>query len=528
MWLLAAAAVGALALALAAVGASRAYHAAVDRSLERLAEIASWQLTEQVGGRLEDALEQTLWPVRQFGVVGDDGFPPVEAFVGFAPDPTDCPCPLPFAARFYFRLDLETRQLTTSGELLDQRQEAALGDALDQVLRQRTAEAVLAPWTDQSGATYLALTVLPDRSGRPRGAYGAAVPPSALGPILDRAITEAELLPASVLPRGDHSDLYVTKVRDHVGRSLFERVGGAASDYGGSAVLGDGLGRMRIDHRLTEAARAALTPGAAAPPWIMASLLVAVAMLFWAAFRSLATERRLLATQRRFVTAISHDLRTPLTQIRLYAEMLRLGRVRSDGERTSCLDFIDLESRRLSHVIENALAVGRGPEEMPPLEPVDIGPLAREEIARYEGLAPGASIRFTGPDRRITARARPDPVRRILVNLMDNAVKYAPGRGGIDVGLEVRGDRVRLSVVDRGPGIDPADRERVFRPFVRLDQGWGHTTGSGLGLAVVRDLVGALGGSVWIESVEPTGTAVVVELERARADGAARPDGSAP
>ncbi|MGD2067618.1 MAG: HAMP domain-containing sensor histidine kinase [Gemmatimonadota bacterium] len=511
LYLLLTASAAAGVLGVAAVVATAAYRAAVERSLNRYADIAAWQLTERTGEALEEALELTLWPVRQFGTVGDDGFPPVTVFAGFTPEAEDCPCPLPLAARFYFRLDLRTDVLDTSGEPLDPHQAVALREALRGPGDRRSGTLTVAPWSD--GTLFLALTVLPDREGTPAAVYGAAIPPSAVAPVLSQALGDAVLLPTSVVSLAEQEEMFLVSVLEGAGRTLFGSGAGAPSAFRAESALGDDLGGLRIELLLSQRATAALAPGAATPPWILGSLLVGALALLGAAFRSLATERRLLETRERFVTALSHDLRTPLAQIRLYAETLRLGRTRSEEERGAYLEFVDVEARRLGHAIENALMVGRGPGPMPPPEPVDVAALAREEADRFACLAPGATLRVLGPDAA-WASARADPLRRILANLIDNAVKYGPAGQTVDVVVKEDERRVRLRIVDRGPGIDREARGRVFEPFVRL-RGSRTTTGSGVGLAVVRDLVTALGGSVRIEDAEPTGTALVVELERA-------------
>lgn len=528
--LLVTAGVAAGALATAAVLATGAYRTAVDRSMGRYAGIAAWQLAEHTREALDEALERTLWPVRRFGVVGDDGFPPVTALADYVPDPRDCPCPLALSVRFYVRMDLRTGEMETSGERLDPDRASALRLALGGTERppSRVSDAPsLAMWFHGLDTMFLATTVLPDRDGRPAAVYGAAVPPSAVGPVLANAMAGAELLPASVLPDAAQEELFLARVVDRAGRTLFGSGEGAPSEYRATFELGDALAGIQGELFLSEGATEGLTPGSAAPPWMLGSLLVATLALLWTAFRSLATERRLLAARERLLATLSHDLRTPLAQIRLCAETLRMGRARSDREQASYIERVDIEARRLAHTVENALLVGRGAQAMPAPEPVDVVALARAEADRYADLAPSTPLRVRGPDTA-WASARPDPLRRILANLIDNAVKYGPPGEPVEVRVEEDGRWIGLRVLDRGPGIAPDDRDRVFEPFVRLPGASDVATGSGMGLAVVRDLVRGLGGAVGIEGGEGeggapgSGTTFVVELPAAEAPATAR------
>jgi signal transduction histidine kinase len=189
------------------------------------------------------------------------------------------------------------------------------------------------------------------------------------------------------------------------------------------------------------------------------------------------------------------------------------------------VEVIDRESRRLAHLVENLLQFsrsGRAGPAGPPPPPHELGALVREVVESFSPVAEAAGVRFRAEIApSVCARVDPDAFRQVLLNLLDNAVKYGPKGQEISVALDVREGRVRLAVEDEGPGIPAAERERVFCRFERLARDKARTvTGTGLGLAVVRELLSAVGGRAFVEEGRGGGACLVVEL---RADGPREP-----
>jgi signal transduction histidine kinase len=234
---------------------------------------------------------------------------------------------------------------------------------------------------------------------------------------------------------------------------------------------------------------------------------------------ALAVQRRAQALARLradFVSRVSHELRTPLTQIRMFAETLLLGRVRSDSERRRSLKIIDKEARRLSHLVDNVLLFSRGERRRLRLtpRPLDLAALVRSLLIEFAPPAHSSRIRLaaTPPDPSM-ARADPDAVRQILLNLLDNAVKYGPAGQEIQVGLRRVDSALQVWVEDQGPGIPRAERSRVWQSFERLDRDRDSAVGgAGIGLAVVRELAELQGGRAWVEDGQRGGARFVVEL----------------
>lgn len=222
-----------------------------------------------------------------------------------------------------------------------------------------------------------------------------------------------------------------------------------------------------------------------------------------------------------FVANVSHELKTPLTAIRLHAEMLESGRVGSDEKRQHYLRVLVAESRRLARLVESVLTFSRLDRGRQPLRPeaLDLAEEVTTVCAAARPAAEATGMRLEA-DMPVACRVRADrdALAQCLHNLIDNAVKYA-GRGTVRLSATASADRVALRVCDEGPGVAPALRERVFEAFERADQSLTAVQqGVGLGLAITRRLVVAMGGAVRCEAAPGGGACFVVELERWRED----------
>jgi signal transduction histidine kinase len=254
---------------------------------------------------------------------------------------------------------------------------------------------------------------------------------------------------------------------------------------------------------------------------ILAGVFVLTAGLLAVALRQLYRQQELARLRTEFVSGVSHELRTPLAQIRWFAELLYMGKLRSDEERTRSAGIIDQEARRLTYLVENVLNFSRtekGTNRITPA-PLDLDKEIRDAVEMFTPLARSRRMAVqVGASGGLSVTADRDALRQILLNLLDNAAKYGPAGQTITVGSGEapgsNGARVRLWVEDQGPGIPPADRDRVWEPYVRLSRTAESVTGgSGIGLSVVRELVTLHEGMAWIESAGANGGArVVVEL----------------
>lgn len=236
----------------------------------------------------------------------------------------------------------------------------------------------------------------------------------------------------------------------------------------------------------------------------LSALLVAVAGLaLLALYRMVAVALRFAERRSNFVAAVSHELKTPLTSIRMYGEMLRDGLAPTEEKRVEYARTITAESERLSRLIDNVLEFART-ERGERRAALRSGPLADEVAAVVEMLRPHA--RGDGFTLALEAEADLPPVRhdrdalsQILVNLVDNALKYARAATDrvVHIRLAASGGGVAISVRDHGPGVPAAQLDRVFELFHRGEDELTRTTrGTGLGLALVRSLAERMGARV--------------------------------
>jgi signal transduction histidine kinase len=216
-----------------------------------------------------------------------------------------------------------------------------------------------------------------------------------------------------------------------------------------------------------------------------------------------------------FVAGVSHELRTPLAQIRLFAQLLRKGTLHSAPDTDRALRIIDQEARRLTFLVDNVLDFARSERPAQRIAPVvtDVAAEACEALEAFEPLAEERGIELheelqTGTYALVDPRA----LRQILLNFLDNAAKYGPRGQTISVGAVRTDGWVRLWVDDGGPGVPESERERIWRPFYRIAPDDSTVPGSGIGLAVVKELVAQHGGRVHVERAPAGGARFVAEL----------------
>ncbi|NUP09821.1 MAG: HAMP domain-containing histidine kinase [Polyangiaceae bacterium] len=231
-------------------------------------------------------------------------------------------------------------------------------------------------------------------------------------------------------------------------------------------------------------------------------------------------ERRLASLKSDFVANVSHELKTPLSLIRMFGELLLLERVTSDEKRKQYLQIIVGESERLTALIENVLdfaRVERGKIDYDFAEG-DVGEVARRAVDIYRFRATRENIEIDlrveegVPPARIDARA----LELAVMNLIDNALKYAKDGEKVGVVVERAGSKVAVRVSDFGPGVPKEEQDRIFERFYRgAAAGTTRARGSGIGLALVRYIVESHGGTVRVESpTQPDGrgTTFVIEV----------------
>lgn len=219
-------------------------------------------------------------------------------------------------------------------------------------------------------------------------------------------------------------------------------------------------------------------------------------------------ERRLANLKSEFVANVSHELKTPLSLIRMFAELLQTGRVGSDEKREKYVAIIVSESERLTALIENVLDFAKAERgETYELELADLGEVIRHtvEVCRVRAEREAVHIDLCIEDDLPLLKLDERAVETAVTNLIDNALKYGQGTP-IEVSVRRASKRLLEVVVsDSGRGIPEEERARIFERFVRLDPS-SSTRGSGIGLALVQAVARAHGGNVWVEPNQPKGS----------------------
>jgi two-component system phosphate regulon sensor histidine kinase PhoR len=231
----------------------------------------------------------------------------------------------------------------------------------------------------------------------------------------------------------------------------------------------------------------------------------------------LSEPRRLERLRRDFVANASHELRTPVAAILGAAETLTLGASEEPEARKSFIDIMLRHAQRLKRLTADLLDIARlEAGYRPHVEALALSTVAQQVVASLGERAQARKITLRaelGDERATAERAA---VEQILTNLIENAIKYTPEGGRVDVSSAARGDTVELIIADTGPGIPAEHIPRLFERFYRVDDARSRELGgTGLGLSIVKHLVLAHGGDIRVESEVGRGSRFIVSLPRA-------------
>ena len=213
------------------------------------------------------------------------------------------------------------------------------------------------------------------------------------------------------------------------------------------------------------------------------------------------------------VNTVSHELRTPLSGVLGFTKLL-LTREFDSETRRHYLGIVDAQARRLSELIDDFLDVRRIEEGRfeRARELVDMGTLLREEAQLYSAQSRRHQLTLELPRTPLMVLGNPDRLRQVIGNLISNAIKYSPQGGVVELAAHSDGDGIRVEVRDTGIGIPSHQQPQIFTKFFRGDAAASGITGTGLGLAVSRDIVEAHGGRIGFTSTDGEGTTFFVEL----------------
>ncbi|MEO0508309.1 MAG: HAMP domain-containing sensor histidine kinase [Verrucomicrobiota bacterium] len=246
---------------------------------------------------------------------------------------------------------------------------------------------------------------------------------------------------------------------------------------------------------------------------LSATILIGSAVLIWQAQR----DARDAQQKTTFVANVSHELKTPLTSIRLFADMLYDGRVKDSDKQREYLQRMINETQRLGRLVNNVLdfsRLERGQRRLKS-EEIDLGQTVEEIInSQSERLSlEGLNVSYVAPESACRAKVDRDALEQVLLNLLDNAAKYAASGERAEVVLRTDTGGWSLQVNDFGPGIFASERKHVFAPFHRSDDRLtSERPGCGLGLSIAARLAEEIGGSLVLEDNVPNGCSFILRV----------------
>ena len=518
----------ALALVVTGVGAFQAY--AAQRSHRETAEallrdygvFAAWSFAERASVRLDNAVHTTLLPVRR-----DLLEPDVRALdeilaAGRQRDESGCGVALAGRFAFHARPGADPAGLVFAGEAPPAPAATRLREALTRDVRAQGAResgpehprVLEVPGGEGMLVAYVRLTGAPGDTA----VYGVEVDRTRLEAELRTALDDPDLLPASLTRGAPNDSLLDVRVLGHEGDALFASATGEAPAIHADQPLAGWFDGAVVRAAVLPAAADRLIiggmPGDRTPALLLMFVLAAGLMVLSVSL--LRKEGALARMRSDFVASVSHELRTPLAQIRLFAETVRLGRTRSDAERDWALDRIARETERLTGLVEKVLHFHRAERGDVPVERelADVGAVVAEATSSFGTLLrPGAARLDLDVRAGLLAPLHTDSFRQVVLNLLENAVKYGPAGQTVRIIAERKDGLVRLVVEDEGPGIAPAEREAIWEPFHRGESAMASAiAGGGIGLSVVREIVRAHGGRVRVEDAPGGGARFVVEV----------------
>jgi len=522
---------------------ARSNQAVADRALVGYANFAAWSYQEHFSEALRVAVQEVLGSVNMFHMTMP--IPPAGGPAHSLQWDAGCAChvprfgPLP-TAFLGFKLGTDTLGVAyneapkgTPGWLVDvpmempgmppvhprllPAQKRQVVERLSSLAREPLSRWGYQAFITRDGDSTLAyaLTLMPTSWGDTI-VYAVQYSTQAIDSMLAAAFDDRNLLPGAIAVKGSNREILALDVRDASDRVLFstdssdhwQSIARMPRSYGGLSI------RAQIRPELASGIVIGGLPRSHLPQ-VLALLALATGLTAIAVVQ-LRREARFARDRSAFVASTSHELRTPLTQIRLVIDMLRLDREKDPVRREASLALVDREVTRLQHLVDSVLRFARGESSAETArEPVNVATEVRTVVSEFQPLADPKRVQIdVRADAEPVVQLRGGAVRQVVLNLLDNALKYGPAGQTIAVRVTATPDGgARIAVRDAGPGVAPGERERIWGAFERGSAAEVRAAGgSGIGLTVVREIVERHGGRAWVESHEPPGATFVVEF----------------
>lgn len=510
-----------LVLAYQAYDAGRQHRQTARATAREHAGFAAYLIGSSVDRAMQEALLYGFYPIDLAWGGDRDALPPPEALRA-NPEAARCDPELPADRRRFFRMDLRTEELTVAGPT-----SPAFEASVRSTVRSSESDGRgIRHWTAEinGSPSLVAYRVWSDEDREV--AYGfESCWRTSQGNAFELAIAGTQALPPSLVGDTPNDSLFTVVARTGDGAMAFgdawtrpPSTGYEGVQFYGTVPVGQSTDYAGLEVRVTllsSAAERLVLGGMPASRLPLALGLVGLTGLLLAvAVLQLRREQALVRLRSRFVRNVSHELRTPLQQVLLFTDLLRSGRLDGEQEKREALDIMHAETHRLIALVQNILRFSTQNSSTAAMTDVDLGAVARETVHAFRPLAAASdadvSVSVNGAFR---VRANREALKRVLINLLDNAVKYGPSGQTVRVQVAERDGWGEVSVTDDGPGIPEPDRAHVWEAFGRLDREEARgTAGSGIGLSIVREDVTAMGGTVRIADGDPRGARFEVRL----------------
>lgn len=504
-----------------AADAARSHERAVEAALADYAGISAWEFARAVRSDVDDVLRDAFRPVRRR--MRRDLPPPQAAGWNLqeAARAEGCVCPGFAHPSLLFRITMDPVRVETVPDGLGPAEADRLVQLiLSQPMERRSDGIVTAP-AGTVGPDDVAIGFYLSRDERDaiEVVYGFVLDVTALGDLLQAVYEDRALLPQPIARGQPNDSLLTVRVRDASGMVVWASHPVEPTRWNASEPIGRDFGTLVAEATIRPEAAPRLIigglPNSRLP--LLGMMLLLTLGLGVAAFVQQRREQRFQRLRDDFVSGVSHELRTPLAQIQMFSELQSEGKLLSDEDRKRAVKVIHRESKRLSHLVENILQFTRLQRTSGlgwPKEELDLSEACADGIDAVAPLLDDRGMRLrVRAESGLTVRANRDALSRIVVNLLDNAIKYgAPGQT-VTVDIGSRNGFARLAVSDEGPGVPVSDRARLWKPYRRLSREMeASTPGTGIGLSIVSALVELHEGRVAVEDAEGGGARFVVEI----------------